>query len=114
MKKALAIVSFSLQGSFTFVCLLQIALCLLYDNFSNAAVIDVTLYIMLLLSMLVFFSLFFVVLVCMGCNITKTVFSFKDRTHQRFLWLTWSIFSPVLCVACFWIACGLFVGVTGI
>ncbi len=112
MKKAFTIVSLSFQGLYTFVCLLQITLCLIYRNVDNIAITDGLLSVMILLLLPIIFTLV-PLLISFVFNIIKTVLCFVDKSPRRILWLIWIFLSPILYIACFWPATGLFVVVTG-
>ena len=112
MKKACAIIPLSFQGLYTFVCLLQITLCLIYQNTDNAAIEDGVSSVMLSLVVPIAFMIV-PLLISLVFNIIKTVFCFKDKSPKRVLWLIWVFLSPILYIACFWSAAGLFVYVTG-
>ena len=112
MKKAFTIVSLSFQGLHTFVCLLQITLCLVYQNTDNAAITDGLLSVMIFLLLPIIFTLA-PLLVSLILNIVKSVLCFIDKSPKRILWLIWVFISPILYIICFWLAAGLFVDVTG-
>ena len=112
MKKAFTIVSLSFQGLHTFVCLLQITLCLIYQNTDNASITDGLFSAMIFLLLPIIFTLV-PLLVSLILNVVKTVLSFIAKSPRRILWLIWIFLSPILYIACFWPAVGLFVAVTG-
>ena len=112
MKKAFTIVSLSFQGLHTFVCLLQITLCLIYKNTDNASITDGLFSAMIFLLLPIIFTLV-PLLVSLILNVVKTVLCFIDKSPRRILWLIWVFISPILYIICFWLAAGLFVYVTG-
>ena len=112
MKKVFTIVSLSFQGLHTFVCLLQITLCLIYQNTDNASITDGLFSAMIFLLLPVTFTLV-PLLISFVFNVIKTVLCFIDKSPKRVLWLIWVFLSPILYTACFLPAVVLFVYVTG-
>lgn len=103
---------FMIQAIYSAVCLVDVVICLLYRNLDNAFVDDVLLFAMLLL-LLPVVSAVIVVPVSIVHNIQQVILSYKGKLPRRHFQLMWTIFSPILYVACFSVTAYLFVSITG-
>lgn len=102
-----------IQGIYSIICLLEVSLCLIYQSIDKAAIYADILSFFMLLLILPTASILIVLPTNLIHNIQLVIAKYKEKAPRCIFWLIWTFLSPILYCACFWIAGGLFVAVTG-
>ena len=110
--KLLKLSSIIVQWLYSAVCILEAILCLIYQGTDASFSREILSFFMVLLLLP---SAFVIppMITSLVFNVQEVISSYKEKSRTCFLWLAWTILSPIIYFTYSFLACGIFVDVTG-